>query len=51
MSEQLRQLLKDLSDDEACEVIEQLAKDRGGQVIERVVDKILEEGEWPEVVR
>ena len=28
--------------DDACEIIERLAKDHGGEVIERVIDKILE---------
>ncbi len=40
-----------LGDAEACEIIELLAKVHGGEVIDRVVDKIIREGnrdEFPE---
>lgn len=38
-----------LGDGDACQIIEQLVKDHGGEVIERVMDKILNHGagEWP----
>jgi hypothetical protein len=40
-----------LADGDACEIIERLAKDHGGEVIDRVVDKMIEDGEWPETIR
>jgi len=37
-----------LADGDACQIIERLAKDHGGDIIDRVVDKLLSEGEWSE---
>ncbi len=37
-----------LEEKDVCEIIRRLSKDYGTEVMDKVIDRIIEEGEWPE---
>jgi hypothetical protein len=49
----LEKLTEDLTDDQARELIKLLAKQRGGEMLDRAIDELIEEGEgldFPEII-
>ncbi len=40
-----------MADGDACEIIEILIRDHGSEILDRVIDKLIEEGEWPATIQ